>query len=285
MQKGQLGVFMIIGVVLLLLVSFWLYVQNYAVKRQGELQLRESQNFESDIKALQVYLSSVADASAEKALVVWTNSSGVFNTSASGLPFEECDFSGRKQNLTYFYKDGTNYFDADGDDEPEKSRLRQNLSAMTSSLFISAIKPEVFDEKGMMIENRSLAQTNVSVEFNNFGTTVFTFTPVLVALKGGIQARFSDFSIEKNVSVKLIEDELPLTISWATSNGDFGAYNPQNPQKIEVCGSDGQDSCVKVGGLDDTAYMISISLDESFGGSDKFRFDFLVDVPVQGCSV
>src|SRR3989338_9738238 len=104
-KMGQLGIFMVIGVVLFLIAAFSLYVQKYALERQSELVMMESQIFEGDIDALQGYLQSVAEDSTEKALIAWSNASGIKDASQSGLSFEECNINGRKQNLTYLYKD------------------------------------------------------------------------------------------------------------------------------------------------------------------------------------
>jgi hypothetical protein len=288
MQKaGQVSIFMVIGILLLLLASFVLYIQKYAIERQSEITLREASNFDSDIDALSEYVWSVADTSAEKAILVWGNSSGMFNAAGSGLPFEECDLDGRKQNLTYLYKDGTGYFDDDGNDWPEQERLRGNLSAFTLSYFAAGIEPSIFEEKGMMLENGTPAQTNVSALFNDYGTTLLSFTLGLTAQKGELRATFGNLPIEKNVSMKLIENEVPFTVSRIKQNVNFadGPYVPQQAQKIDVCGSDARAQCFAInGGTDDDAHLVRIVLDEELEGGQKPSFEFLVDVPVSGCS-
>ncbi len=284
-KRGQVSIFMVIGIVLLLLASFLIYIQKYAIERQSELEMRENEIFESDINALQGYLQSVAEDSAEKALIAWSNSSGMKDAFQSGLFFEECDIDGRKQNLTYLYKDGANYFE----DEDDKSRARQNLSALVVSHLVGSINPAVFEEKGMALQEGAVPDANISVEFNEFGTTAFMVTPVLVVLKGGLTARFGNMLVGKNVSMLLVENEISPAIERAISDDELDTYTPTDRpeyQKLRVCGTLVGDLCTAPDGSpgDGNAHLMSISLDESLGGAYPLRFEFLVDETITGCS-
>jgi hypothetical protein len=279
-KKGQLTIFMILSVALVLIFYFGFYIQGEDSKSKSNLAMGSNANFDADAEIFETYLQSTFERAVYSSLVVWGNSGGA-NKETTG--WETQEYPTRTIALLY---------DEDGPRESIKESALEDLTALIQHNFIATVDAHVFEERGFTLRKTSLPKVNLSTNFE--GTTGFSITPNLMALKQGRETSFGEMSMELDIGVSDILGEIAPLLNAIKNKGDtfnLGVdYSSPTGIPLNICSYPSSDyvgpplpsgPCAT-----NPCTLIRMMYDAPLKLYSSYRFDFLVKAPhqVTGCT-
>ncbi len=273
-KKGQLSIFMVIGIVLFLLASFFIYTQKYAIERQSEISMRESAILESDMESFQVYLQSAFEDAVYTSLEEWGSKGGFDNATTGNVPNKTFTYDVEPtegvmtngKTISFLYHDGNNWLD--------KGRSINNLTNLTESRFLSNLDETIFVEKGYEFSSEPPKVGAYLSEVG--GTTTFVLEPNVHVGTEGLAFTFSNVTTQVPVGVNEILIEVKRVVDGFPVNNDFTVQGDSG-DSIITCGYDDP-------GTSEPLSLIRITYNKPFLQHDNYNFTFLAKIEATGCT-
>jgi len=262
-KRGQISIFIILGLTILILVSFMLFLSGKSSKRQIETSVTETFTKGPEMQDIETHLDLALSEAVVRGLVIWQNSGGLDTDQVPSRLQKSYD----NRNIAYLSVTGySNLFD--------KDLARTHLESIISSLFRSNIDKDIFERYGF---DQIIDSPVVEVSFNLRSVSVL-LNPNIIVKKDGATYSFPQLQMDVSAEVLPLLDETDDVLNILDSIDitdldqvpyDFLTYTPSS-SSFKICGFSDNDG----------AYQVRIIYNAPFKAYRTVKFDFLTDVPL-----
>tara|TARA_Y100000310_G_scaffold330260_1_gene401603 strand:- start:1200 stop:1964 length:765 start_codon:yes stop_codon:yes gene_type:complete len=244
-KKGQITVFIILGILLLVAFSMAIFVMNFMTTAD----IIEEQGDYSTTDSIQLYIESCLETAAVTSLVNISSYGGYYN-----LPLYST--TGAYINVPYFIRFGTSYL-------PESVSISENTEHFFEDAFDDCIDLEIFDAYTFSGELEY-----VEVSINDDSVDFDLYYPLVAENLDGSQTEFSLFST--NIDANLL---IMFNIASEITNNQLEHAEYVCISCLALLGNQYQIDITTVDTIDGTYFQIEDpQFEEQYGEVLMFRF-------------
>ncbi|HZX44963.1 MAG TPA: hypothetical protein VFF28_04740 [Candidatus Nanoarchaeia archaeon] len=242
-KRGQIAVFVIIGIVVLVLVGLVLAAKSSIDKKVSERETAKAGEIAFEVGPIKAYAQGCLKMAGENGIWILGLHGGYLNTSVDNRYKEE----GTAANMVYLGTDIPYYLGAGGS-VLELSQIEQKLARYVIVKFDECMALNNFDEDGFSLERPIIDYAGIGFNFSainvksnvsiNQDNVVVNVAYPMKAKKKEFEARLSEFRVDLPIRVgmiySLIADNILTNISNSWANGQLFDASAINCNEYDI---------------------------------------------------